>query len=351
MIVFATVITLVSVIWQQVLYMALMGVDGKYPHTCYGGQTASTILSATSNMVFSFGVKSILPEMMREMKDPYEMHKSWAWSQACALPLYAFYGFVGFYMYGIFNQNAGFTLQFEASPAVLSYTIFSLVGNLLPGVYGQLCVFLKVELGVGVLPTDWWTVSNPNENRFPKVPPVLFRFFFRTGVVVAYVIVAEAVLDVGLGFFSGFVGAIAMTAFSFYLPWLVYWRLCHNRMSVGMKLVCPFWGILGIAMAIAGVVTSVQQMSDMAGGIFKFKQSNCAENSFYVGRYSGGNTPKDLRDHGAFSLDDGPGSFYQDYYMPACGGPKVLINCAQISGPNPPVSGVCAPINNTVSWQ
>lgn len=191
----------------------------------------------------------------------------------------------------------------------------------------------------------------PTRIDFLKSRQCSSAFFFRTGVVVAYVIVAEAVLDVGLGFFSGFIGAIAMTAFSFYLPWLVYWRLCHNRMSVGMKLVCAFWGILGIAMAIAGVVASVQQMSGMAGGIFKFQQSNCGENSFYIGRYSGGNTPKDLRDHGAFSLDEGPGSFYHDYYMPACGGPKVLINCAQISGPTPPVHGTCAPVNNTVFWQ
>lgn len=244
-------------------------------------------------------------------------------------------GFVGFYLFGIFNQNAGFSLQFDASPAVLSYTIFSLVGNLLPGVYGQLCIFLKVELGLGVLPSDWWTVSNPQENRCPKIPPVIFRFLFRSGVVVAYVIVAEAVLNVGLGFFSGFVGAVSMTAFSFYLPWLVYWRLCHNTMSFGMKLVCAFWGLLGIAVAVAGCVTSVQLMSDMSGGIFVFDQSHCAENAFYIGQYSGGNTPAKYRHSGAFSLDQGPGSFYQEYYQPICLSSNIDISCAQISTPIP----------------
>lgn len=340
MIVFATVITLISVIWQQVLYFALMGEYGKYPYTCYGGQTFSTILSATCNMVFSFGVKSILPEMMREMKDPQEMHKAWAWSQGIALPLYAFFGFVGFYFYGIFNQNAGFTLQFDANPWVLSYTIFSLVGNILPGVYGQLCVFLKVELGLGVLPTDWWTVSNPEDNRIPKIPPALFRFCFRTGVVIAYVIVAEAVLDVGLGFFSGFVGAVSMTAFSFYLPWMVYWRLCGDRMSMGMKLVCLIWAIAGIAVAIAGCYTSIQQMGEMSGGIFKFQDSHCAENSFYIGVYSGGDTVNTNK-AGAHSLDMGNNSFYQNYYLPTCHGQGgVDINCAQLSGPIPK-NGTC----------
>jgi len=344
MIVFATVITLISVIWQQALYFILMGVHGGYPHTCYGGQTFSTIVSATCNMVFSFGVKSILPEMMREMKDPYEMHKSWAWSQAVALPLYALYGFIGFALYGVFNQNAGFTLQFDASPAVLSYTIFSLVGNILPGVYGQLCVFLKVELGLGVLPTDWWTVSNPSENKVPKIPPVLFRFFFRSGVVVAYVIVAEAVLDVGLGFFSGFVGAVCMTAFSFYLPWIVYWRLCHNNMSVAMKVVCAFWGFLGAAVAVAGAVTSVQQMSSMAGGIFVFQQSHCAENAFYVGQYSGGDTPAALHSEGAFSFDQGPSSFYEQYYLPTCEGKNgISIGCGQIQSAVAPNGTSCSP--------
>merc|ERR550532_2269848 len=106
MMVFATGITMVSCVWQQILLIIFMFKYGKYPYTCYGGQTMSTIITATCNMVFSFAVKSIIPEMMREMTNPREMHKAWACSQALALPLYGFYGFVGFYLYGIFSQNA-----------------------------------------------------------------------------------------------------------------------------------------------------------------------------------------------------------------------------------------------------
>jgi len=110
-----------------------------------------------------------------------------------------------------------------------------------------------------------------------------------------------------------------MTAFSFYLPWMVYWRLCGDRMSMGMKLVCLFWAVAGIAVAIAGCYTSIQQMGDMSGGLFKFQDSHCAENSFYIGIYSGGDTVN-TNGAGAHSLDQGNNSFYKNYYLPACHG-------------------------------
>merc|ERR1712048_1296110 len=98
-------------------------------------------------------------------------------------------------------------------------------------IYGQICIFLKVELRLGVLPTDWWSVSNPAENRLPKVPPMLFRLLFRTGCIALYVFAAEALLDFGLGEFSALVGAASCSAFSFYLPWLVHWKLHGSTMS------------------------------------------------------------------------------------------------------------------------
>jgi len=335
--VFATTVAIISTIWQQVLYLTLMGVNGKYPYLCYGGQTLGTAVAATCNMMFSFGVKNILPEMTREMVNPKEMHKSWFWSQAVAMPLYALYGFLGFYMYGIFNQNASFGLQFDRNNWQIAYNIFSLFGNLVPTVYGQICIFLKVELALGVSPRDWWTVTNPGLNRIPRIPPILFRFLFRSTIILLYLVAAEALLHVGLGFFSSLVGSTAMTAFSFYLPWVVLWRLRGTEISPLMKVVCLFWILCGLFAAGAGLYFSAKEMAHMSGGLFVFEPEDCAQNAFYIGRYSGGGY-HNPDNRGAFSTTKGNGSFYQDYYLPTCHNKdgKVHIECGQINGPTPP---------------
>ena len=41
-------------------------------------------------------------------------------------------------------------------------------------------MFLKVELYLGVLPTDWRVASNGSSNRTRGCPPFLFRLVFRS---------------------------------------------------------------------------------------------------------------------------------------------------------------------------
>ena len=78
-------------------------------------------------------------------------------------------------MYGLFNQGATFGVQFSPDNQwLIAYNIFALFGNLLPYVYNQIALFLKVELTLGVMLTDWWSVSLPEHARFPSIPPVLF---------------------------------------------------------------------------------------------------------------------------------------------------------------------------------
>ena len=47
----------------------------------------STVFSGVSNMMFTFGVKNVLPEMTRELRDPVEMHKSWTAANVVAMPV------------------------------------------------------------------------------------------------------------------------------------------------------------------------------------------------------------------------------------------------------------------------
>jgi len=246
------------------------------------------------------------------------------------MPLFILFGFWGFYLYGIFNQGATFSVQFDGNNiALMTYNIFALIGNLLPSVYNQLAVFLKIELSLGVMPTDWWSISFPEWAQFPRIPPVIFRFLLRSSVLALYVFVAIAFLSDGIGNIQGLVGALAVSAFSFYLPWVMYWKVFRHEMSLLMKLVCAFWFTLGIGAAVAGTVASMKSMSSMSGGFFDLGEQICSENAFYMGTFAGGGLKNPSR-QGAFSHDQGPGSFYDTFYRNACkgdDGPQLL--CAQ----------------------
>jgi hypothetical protein len=274
-------------------------------------------------------VTNVLPEMMREMTNPQEMHRSWDMANYVAMPLFTLFGFWGFYLYGIFNQQATFSVQFQAeNTSLLVYNVFALVGNLLPSVYNQLAVFMKVELSLGVMPTDWWTITSPEWARYPQIPPVVFRFVFRTCVLAVYVVVAEGLLSDGIGNIQGLIGAVAVAAFSFYLPWLIYWRIFRHEMSALLKLVCGFWFLLGLGAAIGGAIASGASMANMSGGFFVFPDTICSANSFYMGVFGGGgvHNPKKL---GAFDKAKGPGTFYDTFYTRACLGSSVQLECAQ----------------------
>lgn len=326
---YATGLTVVCVLWRMALYLALMGYYGKYPYTCYGGQSTTSIFTGTCNMIYTFSVTNVLPEMMREMTKPQEMHRSWDLANYVAMPLFTLFGFWGFYLYGVFNQQATFSVQFQADNTnLLVYNIFALIGNLLPSVYNQLAVFMKVELSLGVMPTDWWTITSPEWARFPRIPPVVFRFVFRSCVLAVYVFVAEGLLSDGIGNIQGLIGAVAVAAFSFYLPWVIHWRIFRYEITPFTKIVCAFFFTLGVGAAIGGAIASGASMADMSGGFMVFPDDICSANAFYMGKFGGGGVDNP-EDNGAFSKATGPGTFHDTFYTQTCLGPSVRLECAQ----------------------
>mmetsp|Transcript_20136 Transcript_20136/g.46924 ORF Transcript_20136/g.46924 Transcript_20136/m.46924 type:complete len:578 (-) Transcript_20136:151-1884(-) len=333
----ASVLTVGLTLWRVTMFLWLLGEWGSYEHVCYGGQTFSTLLSGVANMMFTFGVKNVLPEMTREMSEPRDMHKSWAVANGIVVPLYALFGFWGMYAFGIFNQGAGFVLQFKDDPMVRAYNIASAVVGYLPLVYGQICVFLKVELKLGVLPTDWCRSTRPDLNRCRWIPPLVFRLIFRLSVVAVYVFVAEALLGVGLGSFASLVGALSVSAFSFYLPWVLYLKLLWNSMSCWKKVIYFLWVIFGVAMAVLGTYSSIKEMQNMA--VHGFFDAPCRQNAFYMGKFN----TADIHGDGGYSRATGPGSFYATFYQAACvglDGKPANINCAQY--------GACCQYDDTV---
>merc|ERR1711884_907038 len=151
--------------------------------------------------------------MMREMADRKDMHKAWMASNLVAMPLYWCIGLAGFWAFGVFNSGSNLLLNFQDGFLVRSYLIVAAFMGYLPITFGQIVLFLKVELAMGVLPTDFWRVSNPDTNKVPRVPPVLFRLLFRLSVVAAYILFAEMFLGFGIQNFVSLVGAIAICAF------------------------------------------------------------------------------------------------------------------------------------------
>ena len=116
----------------------------------------------------------------------------------------------------------------------LTLTIFctgSAVLGYLPLSYGSILLFLKVELRLGVLPTDWLRASNGAANRTRGCPPVLFRLAFRCSVLAAYLLLAQMLLGVGLQNVVSLVGAIAICALTFYLPFVLHARIFWPEMT------------------------------------------------------------------------------------------------------------------------
>ena len=59
----------------------------------------------------------MMPEEVREMTAPHEIHSAYDLAYAFALPLYFVLGYGGFYYFGIFNSGANMLLNFRDSPA------------------------------------------------------------------------------------------------------------------------------------------------------------------------------------------------------------------------------------------
>ena len=140
-------------------------------------------------------------------------------------------GYSGFYAFGVFNSGANFLLNFRDSVPVRALMIGSAVLGYLPLSYGSILLFLKVELRLGVLPTDWLRASNGAANRTGRCPPVLFRLAFRCSVLAAYLLLAQMLLGVGLQNVVSLVGAIAICALTFYLPFVLHARIFWPEMT------------------------------------------------------------------------------------------------------------------------
>ena len=301
----ATAITIVLTVWRVVLPAYLLPAEGRYCHTCYGGQTAASTLSAAANLVFTFGSHAMMPEEVREMVSPAEVHSAYDLAYAIAIPLYVLLGYSGFYVFGIFNSGANFLLNFPDGPPVRALMVASAVFGYLPLSYGSILLFLKVELRLGVLPTDWLLASNGAANRTRGCPPVLFRLVFRCSVLGVYLLLAQMFLGVGLQNVVSLVGAIAICALTFYLPFVMHARIFWAEMT---KLRLAWYALnvlFGVGVSVCGIYFTMQDiLGQSSAGVF---DAACRENAFFLG-----SAPAD-----AYSCSNDT-VFYREFYERAC---------------------------------
>jgi len=233
---------------------------------------------------------------------------------------------VGLWGYGLFGTFVNSNSLFNNFKDVAAFNIFYIaqpILGMLPICYGQILLFLKVELFLGVLPCDWWSVSNPQNNRCSSIPPVLFRFLFRGGVLALWVFLALMLIGFPLGVLFSLISAITSAAFSFYLPYIFGLRVFHQSMSSAKKVWYVTAAVLSVVLSGIGIYSSIQAMADVgSASVFAFEQT-CSAGGFFMGQYdSKGYHGK----FGGYSNATGPGTFHDTFYAGTC---YSNINCGQ----------------------
>jgi len=289
-------------------------------------------MGGAANLVFTFGSHAMMPEEIREMAEPKRMHCAYNIAYAFVVPLYAAFGFVGFWAYGVFNSGSNLMLNFEDTLVVQVYQAVAVITGYLPLVLGQLVLFLKLELWLRVSPQAWCK-RRAREDRFCCIqwlPPVLARFVIRVSFLAFYVLIAEATLGFGLQTWVSLVGAIATTALTFYLPFIFHMLLFFSELNCWRFAMYTINILFGIFLAITGVYFTIQGASESnTAGLFS---GVCHENAQFIG--SGGGR-HDALDEGGYSCSTGNRSFYEEFYVRTCGTNGSIL-CGQYGNCWPP---------------
>jgi len=228
------------------------------------------------------------------------------------------------------------------------------LGEIVPS--GYLCVrlpsyhvrtdrsFPQSRIGVGHFADRLLDGIEPQYELTSNDSPRRLSIFFRLSFVTFYVLLAEMFLGFDIQNCVSLVGAIAICAFSFYLPYIYYWRL-HPDTSTGKRFALRIGFLFGVSLSLGGIYFTIDQMGQMqTAGLFS---GACHENSFFIGRYTFSGylgSPND----GGYSRSRDPGSFYDTIYKATCGSAGD-IDCGQFDACCQVVRGavVCSPLSDS----
>lgn len=235
-------------------------------------------------------------------------------SQGVVVPLYIMVGVVGFALFGTFAQSNIFN-NFKENATMHVYFILNTVTGYMPLAYGQIALFLKFELRMGVLPTDWFTISNPETNRCPMLPPVVFRLLFRCGMLLIWLFIGELLIGLPAGPMFSFFSAISSGAFSFFLPYIFAWMVFGHEFSVLKKVIFALFISISLALSGLGAYSASGEMTGFGSPPFAFKET-CSLGGFFMGTWAGDG---DTHDWGGYSAAKGNGTFHDTFFRATCG--------------------------------
>ena len=126
------------------------------------------------------------------------------------------------------------------------------------------CV-LAVELALGLQPSACVTPA------WHGAPPWAGRLALRTLYLGSQLLLAQALLagegDLLLSLQS-LIGAVGMTAFTYFLPFLIHASLSRAPLSAARKAWAAVNVTIGLLVMAAGLVAAVRDLSQSAGGYF-----------------------------------------------------------------------------------
>lgn len=232
------------------------------------GRSLSSLLLGLNAISYAFGGHGLYPEEIREMTRPEEWPQVMRVSYGFTVPLYLVCGLLGYAAYGDYSR-ANINLNFPANGANFASIAVQLVQELYFVFSTNLVLHLAVELALGIDPTARWTP------RWRGLPPVLVRLGTRTLLFGSQVLLAQMLLsgdgDTLLSL-QALIGAAGMTAFTYFLPYMLLLVLDPRELSRWRKLVALVNIGLGIAIMLGGVSSAIDDLVRSSAGAFA---SNC----------------------------------------------------------------------------
>ena len=239
------------------------------PWSCEPGPThtpptASQGFLGLTAFAYAFGGHGLYPEQIREMADARQWPKVMRLTYGVALPLYWGCGLLGYAAYGDFAQ-ANINLNFPENGA----NVASLWVQLLQEVYfmlsTNLVMVLAIEIHLGIDPARAWTPA------WRGLPPWAARLLLRTLFLGSQVFVAQLLLS-GEGdtllSLQSLIGAIGMTAFTYFLPYAAYLVLAPEPLTRRRTAWCAANVVIGVVVMLAGLYASLADLVASSAGLF-----------------------------------------------------------------------------------
>jgi len=235
------------------------------PGPAFGTPSAASVALGFTAFAYAYGGHGFYPEEIREMKQPSAWNTVMRWTYGIAMPLYWACGIVGYYAYGDFAM-ANINLNFPRNGANLFSIALQAVQEIYFVLSSNLVLLLAVEIPLGIDPS---AVCTPP---WRSLPPWLARLLFRSAFFGSQVLLAQMLLA-GEGdtlmSLQSLIGAVGMTAFTYFLPYVLLLLLSPARVSRPRAVWAVINIIVGVLVMLGGLLSSIQELVDSSAGLFE----------------------------------------------------------------------------------